>query len=84
KKFGGKYESKSPPLEVSLEIVAGKLKLVVPGQPVHDLIPIDPARFRIAGAPDGFFVQFDVADGKVKSVNLAQGSGPNLVFLPKH
>lgn len=83
KKFAGKYESKSPPLEVSLEMVGGKLKLIVPGQPVYDLTPIDPTRFRIAGAPEGFLVQFEMAEGKVKSVNLAQGSGPNLVFLPK-
>jgi CubicO group peptidase (beta-lactamase class C family) len=83
RKFAGKYESKTPPLEVSLEVVGGKLKAVVPGQPVYDLAPVAPARFRIEGAPDGFFVQFDMAEGKVKSLTLVQGPGPSLVLLPK-
>jgi CubicO group peptidase (beta-lactamase class C family) len=83
KKFVGKYESRTPPVELSLEIVGGKLKAVVPGQPVYDLAPIAPTRFRIVGAPDGFFLQFEMAEGKVKSLTLAQGPGPSLVLLPK-
>ncbi len=83
RKFAGKYESKTPPVEVSLEVVGGKLKAVMPGQPVYDLAPVAPTRFRIEGAPDGFFVQFDMAEGKVKSLTLVQGPGPSLVLLPK-
>ncbi|MDQ3173310.1 MAG: serine hydrolase, partial [Acidobacteriota bacterium] len=40
KKFAGKYELKTPPVEVSVEIVGGKLKAVVPGQPVYTLVPV--------------------------------------------
>lgn len=83
RKFAGKYESKAPPVEVSLEIVGGKLKAMVPGQPVYDLTPIAPERFRIEGAPDGFLIQFDLAEGKVKSLTLVQGSALSLVLLPK-
>jgi len=82
KKFAGKYESKAPPVEVSVEMVGGKLKAVVPGQPVYDLVPVAPTRFRIAGAPEGFFAQFDMAEGKPKSLTLAQGAGPSIVLLP--
>ncbi|MDQ3665456.1 MAG: serine hydrolase [Acidobacteriota bacterium] len=83
KKFAGKYESKTPPVEVSLEMVGGKLKAVVPGQPVYDLVPVAPTRFRIGGAPDGFFIQFEMAEGKPKSLTLVQGPGPSLLLLPK-
>lgn len=83
KKFAGKYESKTPPIEASLEMVGGKLKAVVPGQPVYDLVLDTPTRFRIEGAPEGFFVQFEMAEGKVKSLTLVPGSGPSLVLLPQ-
>ncbi len=82
KKFAGKYELKTPPLEISVEIVGGKLKAVVPGQPVYTLVPVAANRFSIEGAPSGFFVQFEMADGKVKSLTFIQGSGPSLI-LPK-
>ena len=83
KKFAGKYESKAPPVEVSIEIVGGKLKAVVPGQPVYTLLPIGANRFSIEGAPAGFVIQFEMTEGKVKSLTLAQGTGPSLVLLPK-
>jgi len=83
KKFAGRYESKAPPVEVSVEMVGGKLKAVVPGQPVYDLVPITPTRFRIVGAPDGFFVQFEMAADKPKSLTFVQGSGPSFVLTPK-
>jgi len=83
KKFAGKYELKTPPVEVSVEIVGGRLKAVVPGQPVYTLVPVAANRFSIEGAPSGFFIQFEMAEGKVKSLTLIQGSGPSLVLLPK-
>ncbi|MGH9941412.1 MAG: serine hydrolase [Pyrinomonadaceae bacterium] len=83
KKFAGKYASQAPPVELSLEMVGGKLKAVVPGQPVYDLVPVAATRFSIVGAPDGFFVQFEMAEGKPKSLTMVQGSGPSLVLLPK-
>jgi hypothetical protein len=73
KKFAGKYESKTPPVEVSVEIVGGKLKAVVPGQPVYTLVPVAANRFSIEGAPSGFFIQFEMVDNRVKSLTLIQG-----------
>ncbi len=83
KKFAGKYELKTPPVEVSVEIVGGRLKAIVPGQPVYTLVPVAASRFSIEGAPSGFFIQFEMADGKVKSLTFIQGSGPSLVLPPK-
>lgn len=82
-KFAGTYVAKVPPIELSVEIVGGLLKAVLPGQPVYTLTAISPTRFRIEGAPAGFFVQFEVAGGKVKSMTIEQGPGVSLVLTPK-
>lgn len=82
-KFGGKYEAKVPPIEVSVEVVGGLLKLIVPGQPVYTLTPVSSTRFRIEGAPAGFFVQFEVAEEKVKSMTIEQGPSMNFKLSPK-
>jgi len=83
RRFTGQYESKTPPIELSVEMVGGKLKAVVPGQPVYTLVPLAANRFSIEGAPAGFFVQFEMAESKVKSLTLIQGSGPSLTLSPK-
>jgi len=82
-KFAGKYEAKVPPIEISIEMVGGLLKAVVPGQPVYTLTPVSPTRFRIEGAPAGSFVGFEMAQGKVKSVTIEQGSNVSFTLLPK-
>ena len=83
KKFTGRYELKSPPLEMSVELVGGKLKAVIPGQPVASLAPVSADRFTVEGAPVSIFVQFKLADGKVSSLTVEQGSSPQLTFTPK-
>ena len=40
-------------------------------------------RFNIEGAPSGFFIQFEMTEGKVKSLALVQGARPSLVLLAK-
>ena len=74
---------KAPALEVSVEIVGGKLKAIIPGQPAYTLVPVAANRFQIEGAPEGFFVQFEIAGDQVKSLTLIQGQAPNMTFLPK-
>jgi len=83
KKFAGKYEMKGAPIEVSIEIVGGKLKAIVPGQPVYTLAPVAASRFQIEGAPEGFFVQFELSGDKPKSLTIEQGAGPKLTLFPK-
>jgi hypothetical protein len=83
KKYAGKYETKTPPLEVSIEIIGGKLKAVVPGQPVFTLVPVAPNRFQIEGAPEGFIVQFEMAGDRARSLTIEQGAGPRLTLTMK-
>lgn len=83
KKFVGKYESKSPPLEISVELVGGKLRLIVPGQPTYTLSPVSSNRFIIEGLPEGFAVQFDAAQDGIRGMTLEQGPGPKLTLSPK-
>jgi CubicO group peptidase (beta-lactamase class C family) len=83
RKFMGRYELKSPPLELSIELVGGKLKAVIPGQPVASLVPVSADRFTVEGAPVSIFVQFKLAEGKVSSLTVEQGSAPPLTFNPK-
>jgi hypothetical protein len=84
RRFIGRYELKAPPLEISVEMLAGKLKAMVPGQPVADLVPIGPTRFKVevAGAPPSIFVDFELSEGKVKQMTLEQ-AGMKFIFLPK-
>ena len=84
KKFTGRYELKSPPLEVSIELLGGKLKAVLPGQPVATLAAVSADRFTVEGAPVNIFVQFKLAGGKVSAMVIEQGSNPPLTFIPKN
>ncbi|PWT89381.1 MAG: serine hydrolase [Blastocatellia bacterium] len=83
KKFVGKYALATPPLEISIELIGGVLKANVPGQPLYSLTPVGANRFRLEGAPAGFFAQFEMLDGKPKSLTLVQGERPSIVLLPK-
>jgi CubicO group peptidase (beta-lactamase class C family) len=83
RKFVGKYESKSPPVELSVELASGQLKAVVSGQPALTLVPVKPTRFRPEKEPAGLFVEFEVEDGKVKGVKVETPEGPTLALTPK-
>lgn len=83
KSYAGVYESKAPPVELSFEVVGGKLKAVVPGQPSYTLVPVSATKFALEGLPAGFFVEFEKSGGKVKSVTFIQGPGPNITLQPK-
>ncbi|MFL5613808.1 MAG: hypothetical protein ACJ796_09125 [Gemmatimonadaceae bacterium] len=63
-----------------------ELKLTVPGQPVYTLLADSPTRFRLTdtGVPAGFYPEYEMANGAVKSVRLVQPSPRlSLTFLPK-
>ena len=63
--------------------MGGKLKAVIPGQPVATLTPVSTDRFTVEGAPVSIFVQFKLAEGKVSSLTVEQGSSPPLTFTPR-
>jgi len=83
-KYLGKYQLASPPLEVSVEMVGGQLKGIIPGQPVANLVPVGSDRFKVVveGAPGEIFVQFAVAGGKATSMTIEQG-GMKFTLTPK-
>src|SRR5206468_4080171 len=56
RKFIGKYESKNPPLEVSIEMVGDRLKGVAAGLPTVTLMPLKPTRFKLSGLPVDVFL----------------------------
>jgi hypothetical protein len=72
KRSVGQYESKSPPLDVDVEFVAGGLKVTVGGGQSAPLEAVKPARFRIVQpepTDNEAFVEFDL-DGE-KATGLA-------------
>jgi len=82
----GTFASETPALSIEVRYEGGALTLAVPGQPVYTLLADTPTRFRMTGTgvPAGFFVEYEMANGAVKSVKLIQPSPrPSLVFLPK-
>ncbi|HEX4931570.1 MAG TPA: serine hydrolase [Gemmatimonadaceae bacterium] len=71
----GTYRPDQLPLEVQVQVVGGALKLTVPGQPTYTLVAVTATRFRMTGPPgmpDGFFVEFDVTNGKATGMTLVQ------------
>lgn len=82
-KYVGKYALSAPPLEISIELIGSSLKANVPGQPLYTLVPVTADRFRLEGAPDGFFAQFEIVGGKAKSLTLVQGPRPSIVLIAK-
>jgi CubicO group peptidase (beta-lactamase class C family) len=83
KRLTGKYVLENAPLEVGIEVVGGKLKASVPGQPVYTLIPVSATRYQIEGAPAGYFVNFEVQGEKVVGMTIEQGPALTLKLRPK-
>jgi CubicO group peptidase (beta-lactamase class C family) len=73
-RYAGSFASKSLPVTAEVQVVAGKLKLTLPGQPVYTLVALTPTRFRLTGeeVPPGFFLDYRMADGRVERVTLVQ------------
>ena len=86
-KLTGAFVSETPAMTIEVAFVDGALKLTVPGQPVYTLLADSPTRFRLTGPPGmpaGFFVEYEMANGAVKSLKLIQPAPrPTLLFTPK-
>jgi hypothetical protein len=84
-KYVGKFKAKDLPLIVDVQIVSGALKLTVPGQPAYTLVATSPTRFRLTGpnVPGGFFLDYALDGGRVRTVTLVQPAPqPSLVLEP--
>jgi hypothetical protein len=54
----GKYRFEAAGFDVEVKTDNGKLVAVVPGQPVYTLENVGGRRYKLNGAPDGFFITF--------------------------
>lgn len=57
-KEAGKYRFEAAGIDVEIKFADGKLSAHVPGQPVYQLENVGERRYKLNGAPDGFFVTF--------------------------
>jgi hypothetical protein len=83
RKLVGTYESKVPAVEVSIDLMGDQLRAETAGSPPLTLVPLKPTRFKLAGLPHDVFLDFELADGKVKSLTVAGTGGPKTVLKPK-
>lgn len=69
-KEAGKYKFEAAGFDVDVQWKEGKLVAIVPGQPLYTLENVGGRRYKLNGAPDGFFVTF-----KDKELYLEQPQG---------
>jgi len=69
-KEAGKYRFEAAAMDFDVQWKDAKLVAVVPGQPVYTLEKVSSRRYKLAGAPDGFFITF-----KDKELFLEQPQG---------
>ncbi len=54
----GKYNFAAAGFDMDVQLKEGKLQAVVPGQPTYVLERVSGRKYKLGGAPDGFFVTF--------------------------
>jgi hypothetical protein len=54
----GKYRLEAAGFDIEIKMQDGKLSAVVPGQPTYSLEKVSNRRYKLSGAPEGFFVTF--------------------------
>ena len=57
-KEAGKYNFAAAGFDIDVQLKDGKLVAVVPGQPTYTLERVAGRKYKLAGAPDGFFITF--------------------------
>lgn len=58
----GKYRLEAAKIDIEIKMDGGKLTMSVPGQPTYTLENVGARRYKLAGAPDGFFITFKDAE----------------------
>ena len=85
-RYAGAFASSSLPVTAEVQVVDGRLKLTVPGQPAYTLVPVTATRFRLTGqdVPAGFFLDYVIDGGRVQRVTLVQPEPqPSLTLTPQ-
>lgn len=74
-KLVGKYRFEAAGFDVEVKIDNENLVMVVPGQPVYTLERTGERQFKLVGAPEGFAVKFNPAQGDATEIFLQQPQG---------
>jgi CubicO group peptidase (beta-lactamase class C family) len=61
-KEAGKYRFEAAGFDIEVKMQDGKLVAIVPDQPVYTLESVKDRKYKLAGAPDGFFITFTDKD----------------------
>jgi hypothetical protein len=85
-RFAGLFVSANPPAKVRIHLDSGKLVATMlnePSQPSYTLVPVSPTRFRLEGAPPGFFANFELNRQKVTGLTIQRGPIPAVHLMPQ-
>jgi pimeloyl-ACP methyl ester carboxylesterase len=75
-KLAGTYAAAEGPDTMTVRLAGGRLSVEVPGQKPLVLTPVGPLRFKIEGAPPGFFITFLHHEGAAGiAATLEEGIG---------
>ncbi len=58
RKEAGAYFLKEAGFNIMISFSEGALRMTVPGQPTYELQKISPRKYKLVGAPEGFFISF--------------------------
>lgn len=58
----GKYRVEGAGFDIEIKMQEGKLVAIAPGQPAYTLENVKDRRYKLTGAPDGFFITFTDKD----------------------
>jgi hypothetical protein len=73
-KLTGSYAATGGQLQLNVILTGGRLKLELPGRPPFVLTAVGPLRFKIEGAPPGFFLTFAPKGDGGMAATLEEGS----------
>jgi CubicO group peptidase (beta-lactamase class C family) len=79
----GQYRLAAAGVNFEVAMKDDKLTLTVPGQPTYTLQNIGGRRYKIAGAPDGFFCTFRPGQGKESETEMFVEQPQGNIVLPK-
>lgn len=80
----GNYTLVAAGVDFTVAMVEGKLKLTVPGQPTYELENVGGRRYKLNGAPAGFFVTFRPVKDKPNQVEMFLEQPQGNLLLPKN
>jgi len=85
-RYTGIFVSGNPVARISIRVDSGKLTATMlhePSQPTYTLIRMSATRFRLEGAPAGFFADFHFTRDRVTNLTFERGAFPAVHLVPQ-